>query len=164
MKYIQILLIVLLLESCAYSFRGSLPEHLKRIYIQEFGNKTTDGRDFSALFSDMVETEFINDNSLQKAPKEQADLHLRGNIESIKINPASVTNTDNRAVAEQFKISVSVSIVCKDVLNDKDIVKTSILREAFVDANANEAEISVSIETLLKEISENIVDQVIGAW
>ena len=164
MKQINLVLIIFLLTSCAYSFRGSLPENLKRIHIEAFGNKTNDGRDFSSLFSDLVETDFINDNTLQKSPKPNADLVLTGNIESIRINPASLKNTDNRAIADQFKISVSVSIVCKDIINEKDLVKSTILREAFIDANANEAEITTSIETLLKEISENIVDQVIGAW
>lgn len=149
---------------CAYSFRGSLPENLKRIHIEAFGNKTNDGRDFSSLFSDLVETDFINDNTLQKSQKSNADLILSGNIESIIINPASLKNTDNRAIADQFKISVRVSIVCKDIINEKELVKSTILREAFIDANANEAEITTSIESLLREISENIVDQVIGAW
>jgi outer membrane lipopolysaccharide assembly protein LptE/RlpB len=156
-------LCLLIISSCSYSFRGSLPSNLKTIYISPFGEKDTGGRALAANFTNVVNQAFIDDNTLLSVPKNKADLVLTGNIESVSRTTTKV-DLANRAAATGYEIKVIVSVECVTVSTKKSLVKTRIDRNAQIDANASNIEIDAKIAQLLDEIKDIVVDRVIGAW
>lgn len=158
-----VFLFALVLSSCMYSFRGSLPSNLKTIHIASFGERNTGGRALAAEFTHTVNQAFIDDNTLLSVRKDKADLVLTGNIESVSRKTTKV-DLSNQAAAAGYEIRVVVSIECKNVKTKKALVKTSIERSSQIDASATSQAIDETIEVLLDEIKDSIVDRVIGAW
>jgi hypothetical protein len=159
-----VLVFMLLICSCSYSFRGSLSSHLKTIYIDDFFNKATEYRNYSTEITTQVFQAFNNDNTLRSAKKEDANLILKGNIESVTKTSSAVNVKNDQLQTDKYKLSVTISIECKDVKENKIIVKTNIQQDTFIPFSASESDIDEAIRTLLKRITELVVDNVIGAW
>lgn len=161
MKYI----VIILLYSCTYSFRGALPQDLKTIYIEKFNNKVV-SRDFSSDLTNKVVEKFIEDNNLIQVSKDRADIILDATIERFSDNEVlSVTGSASSSpIADSYKVVMFVTIECTNTKTKKKFIKESVSRETQISNTASISEKEDAIEFVMNELSEAVVDKVIGYW
>jgi hypothetical protein len=109
--FIIILLGVFLFFGCAYTPVEILPQHIKRIAVPTFINRTA-RYGIESKLTDAVIEEFIRDGHLSIAKKEQADAILTGEIVTYVLEPLSY---DAHEVVEQYKLWVVVNLTFKDL-------------------------------------------------
>lgn len=156
-----LLTFILLLSSCGYySFKGALPSHLKSIAIPLFNDRTPNAGVREKL-TDMLTDAFIEDNTLRLEDETKADLVLTGSINSINTAPAVVKSGE--AVTE-YKVTVRVKVKCEDVVMNKVLFDRNFDDYGLMDENAGLDERDAAVDAALEQISEKIVDAVLGDW
>ena len=158
-------LILILLSSCTYSFRGALPEDLKTIYIEKISNRVV-ARDFSNELTNKIVEEFISDNNLTMVSKDKADIILEATIEGFSDNEVLAISGSNNSspIADRYKVYVSLSLSCTNAKSKKKFIEESIRKETQIQSSASISDKEVAIQFVLDELSEAVVDKVIGYW
>jgi len=111
-------MVAVLLAGCAYSFSArSLPSHIKTIAIPVFRNETLDGTIAQELTQGIAE-KFMEDNSLRVVGPGRADCVLEGKVVAYE---RRVYNYTADQQAQDYVLVVSVSIVLKDRVKNKDL-------------------------------------------
>ena len=158
---VLLLALILLLSSCGYySFKGALPSHLKTIAIPLFNDRTPNAGVREKL-TDMLTDAFIEDNTLSLADETKADLVLTGSINSIRTAPAVVKAGE--AVSE-YKVTVRVKVKCEDVVMNKVLLDRNFDDYGLMDENAGLDERDAAVDTALEQITEKIINAVLGGW
>ena len=160
-KSLLIILSLLSINGCYYSFKGSLPSHLKTIAIPLFDDRNAQFPGVRENLTNKVIDEFISDNSLKVVDESKADLLLTGSITSIAQQAASVTAGE---AVNEYKITVSVKVKCEDVKLSKVLYDKNIQRYGMMDAQADTQGIEDAIEEALVQITEDILNDTLGAW
>ncbi|MCB0278073.1 MAG: hypothetical protein KDD94_01120 [Calditrichaeota bacterium] len=165
MRYI-FLLILTLMSCTSFGFRGSLPSDIKTLYIENFENKASGGRNLTNDLSIKVTDSFIADNTLIQSSKQKADLIISGAIEQVVDNQVASFNAEgeNAPVANQYKVFVKVRIKCFYVSQNKDLFQETLREEVTIASTASAFEKDQAIDQVLDKLSESIVDKVIGYW
>jgi hypothetical protein len=124
-KYI---IFIILMGNCGfYSFKGSVPAHIKNIVISPLINNTSE---YTA--STILEEKFINmmllENILDIVKYENADSKLDITVKSIsdKPNVYTIDNQDGYEIVNEWKIMIQVQIYWYDLIQNKDIVNKTI--------------------------------------
>lgn len=124
-KYI---IFIILMSNCGfYSFKGSVPAHIKNIVISPFINNTSE---YTA--STILEEKFVNmmllENILDIVKYENADSKLDITVKSIsdKPNVYTIDNQDGYEIVNEWKIMIQVQIYWYDLIQNKDIVNKTI--------------------------------------
>jgi hypothetical protein len=110
-----------------YSFKGSVPAHIKNIVISPLINNTSE---YTA--STILEEKFINmmllENILDIVKYENADSKLDITVKSIsdKPNVYTIDNQDGYEIVNEWKIMIQVQIYWYDLIQNKDIVNKTI--------------------------------------
>jgi hypothetical protein len=110
-----------------YSFKGSVPAHIKNIVISPFINNTSE---YTA--STILEEKFINmmllENILDIVKYENADSKLDITVKSIsdKPNVYTIDNQDGYEIVNEWKVMIQVQIYWYDLIQNKDIVNKTI--------------------------------------
>ena len=76
-----------------YSFRGSIPTHIKSIYISPVDNHTTEGV-ASDVMKMQLEDDFISENILKLLPMDNSDSQLNIVLTSLILNRAGLSFVD----------------------------------------------------------------------
>lgn len=156
-----ILFIIYLVTGCYYSFKGSLPSHLKTVAIPLFDDRNTQFPGVRENLTNKVINEFINDNTLKVVDESKADLLLTGSITSIVQQAASVAAGES---VSSYKITVNVKVKCEDVKLSKVLYDKNIQRYGMMESNADTEGIENAIEEALVQITEDILNDTLGAW
>ncbi len=165
-KYFQINFIVsvvtlVFLTNCGYySFKGSLPSHLKTIAVPLFSSQAPDpgvGEDITNLLIDG----FIADNTLKIADQSKADLILTGTVTQIVLLPAIVR--PGETVAES-RLRVTVRAKCDDIHRSKVLFNKTFSQEETLEASAGLEERNAAVKDALEIISEDIINSTLSGW
>lgn len=152
---------ILSLTACGYySFKGSLPSHIKSIAIPLFDSQTPDPG-IPELLSQLLRDDFINDNTLKVVDESKADLLLTGTILPIRLKPAVVRTGEE--VAED-KLVVRVKVKCEDLKTSKILFQRTFDEYSPLEATASLDERQQAIKNALKIIADKILDATFGAW
>lgn len=160
MQKITIIILIFLLSGCYYSFKGSLPSHLKTIAIPLFDDRNAQFPGVRENLTNKVIDEFISDNTLKVVDESKADLLLTGSITSIRQRAASVEAGEQ---VSSYEITVSVKVKCEDVKLSKVLYDKSIQHYGLMESGSTE-EIEAAIEEAIVQITEDILNDTLGAW
>ena len=166
MKLILTGLSILMLSCTSFGFRGSLPSDIKTLFIENFENKASGGRNLTNDLSIKMTDSFIADNTLVQSSKQKADLVISGSIEQVVDNQIASFDAEgsNAPVASQYKVFVRVRIKCFYVSQNKDLFQETLREEVTIPSTASAFDKDQAIETVLNKLSESIVDKVVGYW
>ena len=158
---LSVLFVVLYTTGCYYSFKGSLPSHLKTIAIPLFDDRNAQFPGVRENLTNKVINEFISDNTLKLVDESKADLLLTGSITSIVQQAASVAAGES---VSAYKITVNVKVKCEDIKLSKVLYDKNIQRYGMMESEADTEGIEDAIEEALVQITEDILNDTLGAW
>ena len=152
--------------SCAYSTStASLPPHLKTVAIPIFENGTTEYT-LEQDITTAVVRRFVEDNHLRVVDEGAADAVVHGKVVYYR-NAVFGIATD--ALAEEYRVTIGVSITFKDRVKNREIwtepelVKTANYYVQDVAGQPARTEIDGRREAILK-IADEIVSRTIESW
>jgi len=149
---------ILILMSCSYSFRGSLPEHIQSVSVIPFRSRVTQyglEQDITSRVIEMI----VRDGRLAVALEEQ-DSEIEGTVEAYSKTPYSYTSAE---VVEEYKLEIRVEISFIDLLRETDIIGSESLTTWLVYDPDTESEIDAR-ERLLEKSAEDIVRRCLSGW
>ncbi len=156
-----LLAFLLVFSGCGYySFKGALPPHAKSIAIPLFDDRTSypDAREY---ITNAVTDAFIVDNTLKIVDEGQADLVMRGTIQSISQRTAAVTTGE---VASGYKIIVRIKLVVEDKVLNKNMVEKNLEQYEFLDAGAGLDERNEAVQQALDLLVDDIFNATLASW
>ena len=104
--------------SCAYSTSAALlPPHLKTVAIPVFENGTTEYA-LPQEITDAVILRFVQDNHLRVVPERSATSVVRGRVVAYR---NGVFGFSEQVRAQEYRVTVSVSVVFKDLVKNREI-------------------------------------------
>lgn len=164
-KKIYILLLLIGLTSCRYSFTGaSVPPHLKTIAITTFIDRSGSGEpDLSNKFTNQLIQKFINDNTLQVTDKSNSDCLIEGTITSLSDAPAVISG--NETITTQ-RITINVRVIYKDLVKRQTIFERdfSNYTDYKIDASNIVNLRKTAIDETIDKITEDILLGVVSNW
>lgn len=111
-------LLAALAGSCAYSSSSALlPPHLKTVAIPTFENATTE-YSLPQELTDAVIARFVQDNRLKVVPERTANAVVRGTVTGYR---NSVFGFSESVRAQEYRATVTVSVVFKDLVKNREI-------------------------------------------
>lgn len=150
-----------LLTSCwYYSFKGSLPSHIKTIAIPLFDDRTGYPGVRENL-TNQVTDEFIADNTLKVVSEDKADLLLTATISSISQQASTVSAGES---VTEYKITISVKVKCEDIKLSKNLFDKNIQQYGLMPADGGLTERDSAIQEALELITDEILNSTLGAW
>ena len=111
-------LIATLAGSCAYSTSAALlPPHMRTVAVPVFENGTTE-YSLPQEITDEVIARFVQDNHLRVVPERSAASVVRGKVVGYK---NSVFGFSDQTRAQEYRVSVTVSVVFKDLVKNREV-------------------------------------------
>ena len=105
---------------CAYTTNTALlPSHLKTVAIPVFENGTTEYT-LEQEVTDAVIARFVADNHLKVVDERSANAIIKGRIILYK---NAVFGFNQAAQAQEYRVTISVSVVFKDLVKNREIWK-----------------------------------------
>jgi spore maturation protein CgeB len=157
-------LLLLVLSGCSYSFTGaSLPPEYKTFGIASFEDRTNSAEpNLVQKFREKLLNTFISDNSLKYTDPNKADLVFDVFITGFSDQLSSVASGEN---LKTKKISISVSVVCYDIKNNKKYYEQSFnnFQEYEIKQNVL-VERSAAIESTINKLCEDILLRTVSNW
>lgn len=161
MRFLLILFSSLLTVSCGYySFKGSLPSHLKSVAIPIFVDKSG-YPGIQDKVTDAITQSFINDNTLSLVNESKADVILKGTIESVDQRVASVKAGET---VSEYQMYVNVKVVCEDVNKSKKMYEKVFRQYGIMSNTAGQIEKDTAIDDAIELITEDILNATLGGW
>jgi len=179
---------LILFSGCSfYSFKGSLPENVKSIYIHQISNATSEYV-VSNLLNESIRERLINQNLLNIVDEYNSDSQLIVKIKSVDDIPNVYNNiNDTYEIVEQWKLNIKVEIIWKNIysdkiLIDKDISEWAMYNNSGIDVGMDQIdndldglldaedsdEYGSSREAALRivssKISNRIIDELTSTW
>jgi hypothetical protein len=157
---IVIISVVFFLIGCFYSFKGSLPGHIKSIAIPLFDDRTAYPNIREDL-TNLVVDKFVEDNSLKVTDIADADIIISGTIVSISQRAAVLKPGET---VEDYNIYVNVKVTCEDMRSNKKLWDKTIQQYGTMSASGQQEERDQAVSDALESIAEDIVNNTIGYW
>ena len=108
------------LGACAYSASPALlPPHLKSTGIPLFENGTTEHA-LEQDITDAVIRRFVSDNHIKVVDERAADAVIRGRITQYRNSVFGISAVDR---AEEYRVTICVSVTFKDQVKNREIWK-----------------------------------------
>ena len=159
---IIILIILSVTISGCYSFTGgTIPEHLKTLQIQSVTDNSNFGNpEYKIDLEIALNNNFIKDNSFEISDND-ADAKLIVSIYSI----LETTNTVSQGELESEKrITLTCSVEYYDNVNKKQIWKKNFSSYGLFDVNQAFTARNETMQTIIKQIAEDILLSVVSGW
>ncbi len=162
-KFILLTLSLMLLSTCGiYSFKGSLPPHIKSIAIPEFEDRTAEF-DLGPRVTEQVRNGFIKEKILDLVEIENAHSVLYCTITSIEDKPAVYSETETGESVDEYRVTIKIAAEWKDLVKDREIFKKTISGFSEYDPNSPD-ERSVAINEAIDKITEDMIEQILSDW
>jgi hypothetical protein len=161
-KRIKLLLLsfTIIIAGCSYSFKGSLPSHIKTVAVPLFDDNTAYPGIREDLTNGLID-EFIADNSLKIAPESQADLIISGVITSIRQRASMLAGGET---VQEYQVYVNVRVKCEDLRNNKVLWEKTIGQYGTMGASATQDERDLAIGVAVEKITNDILNNTLGYW
>lgn len=154
-------MVPLYLTSC-YSFRGgSVPEHLKTIYIAAIDDNSGfgDPRYRDQMMTNLID-EFLNDNTFE-LEESSGDARLKVTITSIREQAVTVSQGE---LETDRKITVSSSVEYFDMVNKKQIWSKNFTAYNLYEIAQAQQGRDEAIDLSLQQMAEDILLAVVSGW
>lgn len=152
---------VALMAGCSYSFKSTLPEHVKTLSIDVFDNETME-IGLEGKVSDKIVEEFALDGRV-KVSDYTPDARLEGKI--VKYDKRAINYGSDDGIYE-FRMNIEVEFSCKDLKTGENLagpmpMKTSLDYQVFGSLASSEKDAQ---EELAGELAKEIVHEVLMGW
>ncbi len=117
--------ILLLLAGCGYSFRGSLPPHIRTIAVLVLENKTQKPGVESLITSALVEA-IVSSGRVRSAAPEAADAILSGAVVGYALESLSF---DRSANVTEYRLRITLNLTLRDVKRNEELWKEDGIQE-----------------------------------
>jgi len=126
MRRVSVLpLIALVLAGCGYSFRGSLPAHVRTVAVVVLENKTQEPGVESLITSALVEA-IVSSGRLRLVRAEEADAILSGSVVGYTIESLAF---DRNANVTQYRLRIALNLTLHDTKRKEDLWKEDGIQE-----------------------------------
>jgi len=148
---------------CAYSFTGaSVPEHLKTIAIPVADDRSGAGEPgLRELITDRLTQKFIDDNTLQVAPRTNANAILECTILSLSDAPAVITAGEQ---VETRRITISVQAVYKYIVKRKTVFEKNFSNYGDYASDGGLIKRKEAVDAAVDLITEDILLDTVSGW
>ena len=191
MKFKQILLpLIAVLVGCSfYSFKGSIPAHIKSVYVSPIKNNTIESST-SDVIKYELEQSFINENVLKLLSLENSDSRLDLTVISFVDKPYSYNiddiSTTGYEMVDRYRVDVKVRVEWHDLKNDLLLFDQEFLgwasydpqndigsdgidndNDSFIDDKDDDEFVlprESAIKIASKQITESIINNIISTW
>lgn len=151
---------------CAYSTSPALlPTHVQTIAIPVFENQTSEYT-LEREITDAVIQKFVEDNHLKVVDERSAASVLRGVVREYR---NSVFGISDGVRAEEYRVSIGVSVVYKDVVKNREVwADESLIRTANyyvqnVPGQTAQTELDGRKQAIAK-IADEILSRTVQGW
>jgi len=167
-KIIATLIVLTLISACGYHLTGtgtaSLPKHLKTVAIPVFSNTSTEP-DIHRNMTNIIRQSFINDGRLKVVNRKNADLVMRGILNSYALQAVSYNSND---IAVEYYVLLGVVIDVKDMVKRKQFLKQNFTTKwdfrTTADVINSEAARQTALNNAYKELGNRLVSIVIDQF
>ncbi len=147
-----------------YSFKGTLPPHIKNIAIPIFNDRTAEFN-IQQVVTDKIRLGFIRENLLKLAEEEQAHSVLYGTIVSIQDRPLVYSETSHGEAVSEYRLTLRVEIEWYDKVNNKSIFKKQFTGYSEYDpTGATEKTREIALDHSIGQITEDIMNSILADW
>jgi hypothetical protein len=160
------LLVLALGAGCAYSTSPALlATHLQTIAIPVFENNTLEPS-LEREITDAVIQKFVEDNHLKVVDERSATSVLRGVVREYR---NSVFGISDGVRAEEYRVSITVSVVYKDVVKnrevwaDENLVRTANYYVQNVPGQTAQTDVDGRKQAIAK-IADEILSRTVQGW
>ncbi len=137
-------LLLAALVGCGYSFRGTLPDHVRTVAVPVFANKTPEPAVENFLTQAVVQA-FSTNGRLRVVRPEEADAILEGEVVGYEVQALAF---DPRASIQQYRLVVTMNLRFRDVRRN-----TLLFEQARYQEKADFRVIGVVSQTISREES-----------
>ncbi len=147
-----------------YSFKGTLPPHIKSIAIPSFEDNTAEF-ELSQIVTEQIKLGFIKEHILELVEKDGAHSILLGTLESISDKPIVYSESETGESVDEYRVTINVKVEWKDLVEDKQVFQKSISGYSEYDpTGASEATREKAIEQAIDNITEDIINAILADW
>jgi hypothetical protein len=147
-----------------YSFKGTLPPHIKSIAIPLFNDQTAEFN-IQQIVTDQIRVSFIQENILRLAEEENANSVLYGTIQSIQDRPLVFTEGETSEAVTEYRITIKIEAEWYDNVEDKSLFKKSFTGYSEYDpTGATDRTRDLALAEAVDNITEDIVNQILSGW
>ncbi|MCD6587582.1 MAG: hypothetical protein J7K88_03430 [Candidatus Fermentibacteraceae bacterium] len=155
---IAVAAILLTLFSCAYSFRGSLPENVKSVQVEQFRSTVTEyglEQDITALVTESI----VRDGRLS-IDNDNPDVHITGSVSYF--SRTAVTYTAGEEV-EQYKLEIRVVVSMGNAVGNEYIIRDETVSEWLLYDPSSE-NLESARDRLVAQVSDAVVRRCLSGW
>ena len=157
---IAVILFLIFLNSCWYSFKGALPSHLQSIAIPIFSDRTA----YPGLSEDTTDRliqAFINDNTLKVVDQSRADLIMNGTVQRVEQRVGALQTGET---VTEYQIYVTLKVSCEDVKTGKKLYDKTFSQYGLMSSTGTQDERDAAISEALDLLIEEILNATLGGW
>ena len=158
--FATLLVWVILLSGCLYSFKGSLPPHIQSIAIPLFENQTAEYR-INETITDLLIQQFLEENVLRIEDEETADSILECAVTRIDDSPYTY---DEAEQVIDYRVSITLKVSWYDVAEDKVRLEKSVSGWGVYDANQATTTREDGIQEAIDKIADEIINAITANW
>ena len=160
-----LLALVVGLGGCGYSFRGTLPEHVKTVAVPIFVNRTQQPAVEGVITRAIVDA-FATNGRLRVVRPEDADSILDGEVLQYTVGAIAVDPSLN---VQQYRLAVTLSLRMRDVRLNRVLFEQASFNEQadFLVAGSVAQTLSVEAGALQRaatEIARSVVSQALDRF
>lgn len=147
-----------------YSFKGTLPPHIKSIAIPLFSDRTAEFN-IQQVVTDQIRVGFIRENILKLADEDNTHSVLYGAIQSIDDKPSVYRGDETGEAVTEYRLTLKIEAEWYDKVEDKTIFKKTFTAYSEYDpTGASEQTRDVALTEAIDRITEDIINQILSGW
>lgn len=147
-----------------YSFKGTLPAHIKTIAIPIFTDQTAEF-DIQQIVTDQIRLGFIRENILKLADEERANSILYGVIRDIGDRPLVYQSTEGGEAVTEYRLTLKVQVEWYDAVEDKTVFKRQFTGFSEYDpTGSTERTREIALQESIDQITEDIINAILADW
>jgi len=150
--------ILLTLLSCAYSFRGSLPDGLNSVQVEQFRSTVTEyglEQDITAFVTESI----VRDGRLS-IDNDNPDMHITGSVSYF--SRTAVTYTSGEEV-QQYKLEIRVVVSMGNTASNEYIIRNETVSEWLLYDPSAES-LGSARDRLVAQVSDAVVRRCLSGW
>lgn len=149
---------ILIFLSCAYSFRGTLPENIKSVQVDQFRSNVTEYGLEQEITSLVIES-IVRDGRLSIL-NESPDTRITGSV--TYFSRTAVTYTGGEEV-EQYKLELRVSVSMGNTGDNEYIIRDEVVSEWLLYDPSKET-LDSAKQRLIVLVSDSVVRRCLSGW
>ena len=165
-RYIlPLLLLMSILQNCwFYSFKGTLPPHIKNVAIPLFEDRTAEFN-IQQVMTDLVRLGFIRENILKLVETEQAQSVLYGTIQDVQDRPLVFQESEAGESVTEYRITVRAEVEWFDLVENVSMFKKQFTGYSEYDpTGASERTRDLALEESINNITQDIINAILAGW